>query len=300
MSKFIQTKPQPTVQKTSDVLNTIAQSVPKSNDIVVIKIGGSTLTSEQAMLSLLTEVAILSETGAKVVLVHGGGPAISEAIAATGEKPHFVEGLRVTNDSVLSIAQKVLDELNEKLVAGLNKLGVKATSINSKTQEMFTAKKKTITCSSGAKLDIGWVGEIGSVNKENLLSVLNDSLPVVASLAHDESGQLYNVNADNIAMAVAVGLSADKLVYITDVPGILMEKEHVIPTISLDEISVLIESGIISGGMIPKVRNCASGIKKGIGSVLIASAENEGDLLSAILKPGSSGTMIVAETLIAA
>lgn len=286
---------QSTIQSKVDI-----QQSPVTQEIVVIKIGGSTLTSEQAMVSLVNEVAVISETGAKVVLVHGGGPAISKAIAETGDKPHFIEGLRVTDDSVLAIAQKVLDELNETLVEKLSKLGIKATAINSKTKGMFTAKKKIIACSSGAKLDIGWVGEISGVDSEKLLEILDDSLPVVASLAHDESGQLYNVNADNVAMAAAVGLHASKLVYITDVPGILMDKDHVIPTISLDEISVLIESGIISGGMIPKVRNCASGIKKGIGSILIASAENEGDLLSAILKPGSAGTMIVAEQQIAA
>lgn len=277
-------------------LKSIAQSAQKTKDIVVIKIGGSTLTSEEAMLSLLTEVAVLSETGARVVLVHGGGPAISKAIEKSGEKPHFVEGLRVTDDTVLSIAQTVLDDLNSNLVATLSKLGVKATSINSKSANVLTAKKKTITCSSGARLDIGWVGEISSVNQEVFSSLLENSLPVVASLAHDEDGHLYNVNADNVAMAVAVALSADKLVYITDVAGILMEKDHVIPKVSLDEISVLIESGIIRGGMIPKVRSCASGIKKGVGSILIAGAESEGDLLSAILKPGSSGTMIVAES----
>lgn len=299
MTKVIQKS---TIQKfnSEQLLKSIAQSAQNTNEIVVIKIGGSTLTSEQAMLSLLTEVAVLSETGARVVLVHGGGPAISKAIEESGEKPHFVEGLRVTDDTVLSIAQPVLDDLNAKLVATLNKLGVKATSINSKSANALTAKKKTITCSSGARLDIGWVGEISSVNQEVFNSLLQNSLPVVASLAQDDDGQLYNVNADNVAMAVAVALSADKLVYITDVPGILMEKNHVIPKVSLDEISVLIESGIIRGGMIPKVRSCASGIKKGVGSILIASAEAEGDLLSAILKPGSSGTMIVAESQIAA
>lgn len=299
MTKVIQKS---TIQKNNNEqsLKSIAQSTLKTDEIVVIKIGGSTLTSEQAMLSLLTEVAVLSETGARVILVHGGGPAISKAIEASGEKPHFIEGLRVTDDTVLSIAQTVLDDLNAKLVATLNKLGVKASSINSKSANVLTAKKKTITCSSGARLDIGWVGEVSSVNQEVFASLLENSLPVVASLAQDEAGHLYNVNADNIAMAVAVALSADKLVYITDVPGILMEKDHVIPKVSLDEISVLIESGIIRGGMIPKVRSCASGIKKGVGSILITSAESEGDLLSAILKPGSSGTMIVAESQIAA
>jgi len=290
-----------TVSKTSyySLSNTHITHPNLTKETVVIKIGGSTLTSEKAMVSLLTEVAELSKCGAKVILVHGGGPAISEAIAATGEKPHFIEGLRVTDDTVLSIAQKVLDELNEKLVKVLNDLGVKATSVNSKTKNVFKASKKFVTCSSGNRLDIGWVGEITDVNSQNMMQILNDSIPVVASLASDENGQLYNINADNVAMAVAVGISADKLVYITDVPGIMMDKDFVIPKVSVDEISILIESGIIRGGMIPKVRSCASGIKKGVGAILIAGAEAEGDLLSAILYPGSSGTMIVAESLAA-
>lgn len=264
----------------------------KSNELIVIKIGGSTLKSEKAMISLLTEVAILSESGAKLVLVHGGGPAISQALNAAGDQPHFVEGLRVTDDKVLGIAQIVLDDLNAKLVDNLNKLGVKSTAINSKSEDILTATKKVIHCSSGATLDIGWVGEITGVNADNLNAILDDSLPVVASLATDESGQLFNINADNVAMAIAVALGVDKLVYITDVPGIMMDK-NVIPKVMLDEVSVLIDSGIISGGMIPKVRSCVAGIKKGIGSILIGSADAEGDLLAAILKPGSSGTLIV-------
>ncbi len=266
----------------------------KSNELIVIKIGGSTLKSEKAMISLLTEVAILAEGGAKLVLVHGGGPAISKALNAAGDQPHFVEGLRVTDDKVLGIAQTVLDDLNATLVSNLNKLGVKATSVNSKSKDILTASKKVIHCSSGASLDIGWVGEITGVDEANLKAILNDSLPVVASLATDETGQLFNINADNVAMAIAVALGADKLVYITDVPGIMMDK-NVIPKVMLDEVTVLIESGIISGGMIPKVRSCVAGIKKGIGSILIGSADAEGDLLAAILKPGSSGTLIVNE-----
>lgn len=270
-----------------------------TNELIVIKIGGSMLKSEEAMVSLLTEVAILAETGAKLVLVHGGGPAISEALSAAGDQPHFVEGLRVTDDKVLGIAQTVLDGLNGQLVEHLNNLGINATSVNSKTEDVLTATKKFIHCSSGANLDIGYVGEITSVNAIALKELVEHSLPVVASLAVDASGQLYNINADNVAMAIAVALGADKLVYITDVPGIMMDK-NVIPKVIVDEVSVLIESGIISGGMIPKVRSCVSGIKKGIGSILIGSADNNGDLLAAIMKPGSSGTLIVDETPVAA
>jgi acetylglutamate kinase len=298
-----QTKIKPQSQqiktKTGSKLSKMKFAGKLSNEVIVIKIGGSTLKSEEAMISLLTEVAILSDTGAKVVLVHGGGPAISEALNAAGDQPHFVEGLRVTDDKVLSIAQTVLDGLNAKLVMHLNNLGINATSINSMTKDVLTATKKVIHCSSGASLDIGWVGEITSVNGEHLKSILEDSLPVVASLANDQSGHLFNINADNVAMAIAVALGADKLVYITDVPGILMDK-NVIPKLIVDEVGVLIDSGIISGGMIPKVRSCVSGIKKGIGSILIGNAANNGDLLAAIMKPGSSGTLIVNEKPVAA
>lgn len=296
MMTITKTATQAQKQESTTLFKSTSALPPLEKEKVVIKIGGSTLTSEEAMMALLSEVAALSKTGAEIVLVHGGGPAISEAIAAKGEKPHFIQGLRVTDDAVLAIAQSVLDELNEKLVLLLNNMGVKAASINSKTRAVLTAKKKVVTCSSGARLDIGWVGEIVNVDGAAMGSMLDDAIPVVASLACDESGQLYNINADNVAMAVAVALCADKLVYITDVPGIMMDQDYVIPKVSLDEIAVLIESGIIRGGMIPKVRSCASGIKKGIGSILIASAEKEGDLLTAICFPGSSGTLIVAET----
>jgi acetylglutamate kinase len=288
-----------TISEGTARVSVLPEAQIEKGELIVIKLGGSTLKNETNIRSLLTEVVVLHETGARVVLVHGGGPHISEALAASGEQAHFVEGLRVTDDRVLAVARDVLDDLNETLVMQLQVLGVPAVSFNSKSSSLLLAQKKLIACGSGARLDIGFVGEIKSVDVGALANMLDHSLPVFASMTCDECGQLYNVNADNVAMALAVALGADTLVYLTEVPGILIDKDVVLPRISIDEVGLLIESGIIRDGMIPKVRNCATGIKKGVGSIIIGKADQEGALLSAILNPGSTGTVIVDDALAA-
>ncbi len=265
---------------------------------IVVKIGGSSITTDEALNGFLKDVALLHQSGINVVLVHGGGPAISEALEKSGVEAHFIDGLRVTDSRTLEVVQNVLDEINIKIVSKLLDFGVTAQGYNSQSELHLSASKKLVQCSSGARLDIGFVGEISGVDI-TLLANLTKVVPVFASLAHDSEGQLLNVNADNVAMALAVACKAAKLIYITDVPGILMDSNYVIPTVSVDEIGLLIDSGIIRGGMIPKVRNCASGIRKGIGTVVIGSADSDGHFLDSILKPGRSGTMITKKQLVA-
>ncbi len=260
---------------------------------IVIKIGGSALQCPTAAKMLSQDVAAIVAQGAKVVLVHGGGPAITEQINASGKQCQFVQGLRVTDEEVLAVAGKVLDSINSILTTELKGFGVDALGIDcSSNSELLTARKKWILEPSGAKLDIGWVGEVDEVNADAFLSILAEGgVPVCVSLVKDAQGKLYNVNADNVAMAIAVKLKADKLVYLTDVPGILMDGV-VLSDVTIDELSMLIDCGIIKGGMIPKVRSCALGIRKGIQSVIITSADAQGELFSSVIAPGQRGTVL--------
>lgn len=263
---------------------------------IVIKIGGSALQCQDAAKQLMTDVADIIAQGAKVVLVHGGGPAITKMIEASGNECKFIQGLRVTDENVLAVATEVLDSLNATLTNELASQGVHALGMNCQSNNgILTARKKLISAASGAKIDIGLVGEVSSVDADALKDVMEVGVPIFVSLVKDATGQLYNVNADNVAMAIAVALGADKLVYLTDVPGIKLGKDVVMPELPVDEISLMIDSGIISGGMIPKVRNCAAGIRQGVKSIIITGSDAPGELVSAVVNPGSNGTVIVSK-----
>ncbi len=263
---------------------------------IVVKIGGSALQCPDAAKELMADVAGIIAQGAKVVLVHGGGPAITKMIEASGQECKFIQGLRVTDENVLAVATEVLDSLNATLTNELASNGVPALGMNcSSNSGILAARKKLIAAASGAKIDIGLVGEISSVDTVALKDVMEVGVPIFVSLVKDATGQLYNVNADNVAMAIAVALGADKLVYLTDVPGIKLGKDVVMPELPIDEISLMIDSGIISGGMIPKVRNCAAGIRQGVKSIIITGADAPGELVSAVVTPGSKGTVIVSK-----
>lgn len=270
------------------------------NEIIVIKIGGSTLSTDEALHTVLNDIKDIVASGKKVILVHGGGPAISEEIKKQGNPCHFVDGLRVTDESCLSIAKAVLNDLNHQIVEHLKGQSIDACSVDTDASPIMVARKKLVTCKSGTQLDIGFVGEISTVDGAAVLDLLDHGkVPVFVSMAADVNGQLYNVNADNVAMSIAVAVSATQLIYVTDVPGIMMDQGVVLHEVDLDQIGVLIDSGIIKGGMIPKVRSCAAGIKKGIGSVTIGQVDAPGALLDAVMHPGISGTVIAGTKMIA-
>ncbi len=263
---------------------------------IVIKIGGSALQCQNAAKQLMADVAEIILQGAKVVLVHGGGPAITKMVEASGKECKWIQGLRVTDEDVLAVATEVLDSMNATLTDELASHGVPALGMNcASNQNILTARKKLIAAASGAKIDIGLVGEISSVNGAALDALMETGVPIFVSLVKDKDGQLYNVNADNVAMAIAVALGSDKLVYLTDVPGIKLGKDIIMHELPIDEISLMIDSGTISGGMIPKVRNCAAGIRQGVKSIIITSADVADELVSAVVTPGSKGTVIVSK-----
>ncbi len=244
---------------------------------IVIKFGGSLASNERARNSFLDGLSRLSKK-ANIVLVHGGGPEINYWLNALNVKSRFVNGLRFTDGSTLEIVEMVLSgKVNKRLVSDLKKKGVNCVGISGKDAGM-------VVCRQIKKL--GFVGEPVRVDTK-LLKTLEKGgfLPVVSSLSLDKRGQTLNVNADTLATAIAIGIKADKLILLTDVPGVLDSNKKTIKVIKISGVKELINSGVITGGMIPKIKGCAEAVKKGVKEVLIASgAKGLNNLSGTVIK----------------
>jgi acetylglutamate kinase len=222
----------------------------------VIKFGGSLLSDKAARGRFLRDVARLSRRRA-LVLVHGGGPEISAALEKTGIKPKFVKGRRVTDDAAMAVVEGVLSgQVNKVLVGELNALGVKAAGLSGRDGALLTAKP------------VPGLGRVGAPSKARpgvLRTLLGGGfLPVISSVASDGRHRALNVNADEAAAAVAAALKADRLIYLTDVPGVLDARKKTIPTIRVRGLKELIDAGVITGGMIPKTLSCRKAIEDGV------------------------------------
>ncbi|MCX5782792.1 MAG: acetylglutamate kinase [Elusimicrobia bacterium] len=230
--------------------------------IIVIKFGGSLTKIASAKKKFLNEVALLSKRD-NIVLVHGGGPEINYWLNRLNIKSRFVHGLRFTDAPTLEIVEMVLSgKVNKSLVADLIKKGVNAVGISGKDGRMVLCKRIK---------KLGFVGDPKKVNTALLKTLIKEGfLPVVSSLSLDQKGQTLNVNADSLATALAIGLRAERLVLLTDVPGVLDEKKKTIKTIRLADIKALFDKSVISGGMIPKIKACSQAVRKGVKEVWIA------------------------------
>ena len=260
---------------------------------VVIKIGGSILDNEKAVLPLVKQISELIALGKKPIIVHGGGPFINRMLAEKGVQPVFVDGLRVTDGQTLSLAIEALDYVNSFIAAALVKSKIKAVRLNSRSQ-LLSCKKAAPA--GPDKLDLGHVGEIESVDTA-LIERFAGCVPVICPIGSDVKHRYYNVNGDHAAMAVAAALEAEVLVFLSDVPGVLTDKtnpETRIPSMAAARADELIESGIISGGMIPKINNCLAAIKNGVKQASIADGRSPQGLLDSIFQPVLSGTAITS------
>jgi len=229
---------------------------------VVIKFGGSLASNKTALVKLIAEISKLSKNSA-VVLVHGGGPEINFWSQKIGLKPKFANGLRFTDKATLEIVEMVLSgKINKMLVSLLNATGVKAVGLSAKDANMVVCKKIP---------GLGLSGEPVKTDPLVLNTLLNAGfIPVISSVACGKKHETLNVNADSIAMAVAIVLKANKLIFLTDVPGVFDNNKRTIGLISSGMQNKLIKEGVITGGMIPKIQACASAVKKGIDEVWIA------------------------------
>lgn len=235
--------------------------------ITVIKFGGSISKDEAIRKVFLKNLAALSRKEA-VVLVHGGGPEINKWLAKAGIESKFINGLRYTDGPTLEIVEMVLSgKVNKGLVGELNRSGVMAVGLSGKDGRMALCKRKT---------ELGFVGEPVRIDTKLVLNLLkNGFLPVISSLGFDKQGNTLNVNADSIAMGLAKGMKAEKLILLTDVAGVLDADKKMIPKIKIKEAGKLIKRGVITGGMIPKIKACAEAIRAGVKQIWIAHGSSD-------------------------
>ena len=259
--------------------------------VVIVKYGGSAMTDEHLKMQVMQDVSLLKLVGLKPILVHGGGKEISRWIGKVGMEPRFVNGLRVTDEDTMEIAEMVLNKVNKSLVQIINNLGGKAVGISGKDGKLLKCVKKF---SKGQ--DIGYVGEVVNVDITIIKDLLDDGfIPIICPVGFDDHGQTYNVNADDAACAIAASMHAEKLAYLTDVEGVYRDfedKESLIHTLNLDEAQSMIDSGVLGGGMLPKLQNCIDAMKKGVNQVHILDGRVPHCLLLEIFTNKGIGTMI--------
>ena len=236
--------------------------------IIVVKYGGSAMSNEELQKNVIKDVTLLKLVGFKPIIVHGGGKEISRWVGKVGKEAEFVNGLRVTDEETMEIAEMVLSKVNKSLVAMVQELGVKAVGISGKDGGLLSVDRKY----ADGK-DIGFVGDIKQVNPELLYDLLEkDFIPIVAPIGFDDKFQTYNINADDAACAVAKAMGAEKLAFLTDIEGIykdMDDKSSFISRMKASEADQLIADGVIGGGMLPKLSNCTSAIRGGVNRVHI-------------------------------
>jgi acetylglutamate kinase len=268
---------------------------------ILVKYGGAAMTTPELKEAFIKDVVLMHYVGIRPVVVHGGGPEVSEMMKRLGKEARFVDGLRVTDQETVDIVQMVLKgRVLQDLVATVNAAGGRAVGLSGKDGCLFTIKK--LTAPTGKKpeesVDYGFVGEVDSVDPR-ILEVLESGgfIPVISPLGMDVNGATYNVNADSVAGALAAALKANKLVILTDTPGILRDPkdpDSLIQTLCFGEVAKLLEEGVIAGGMIPKVRACEQALRAGVEKVHIIDGRVPHALLLETFTDQGVGTEIVA------
>ncbi|MBR6328400.1 MAG: acetylglutamate kinase [Lachnospiraceae bacterium] len=259
--------------------------------IIVVKYGGSAMKSEELKSNVIKDVTLLKLVGFKPIIVHGGGKEISRWVEKVGMEPRFVNGLRVTDEDTMELAEMALCKVNKQLVSLVQELGVRAVGITGKDGGLITCKKRY---SDGQ--DIGYVGEITNVDPKVLFDLLEkDFLPIVAPIGVDEAYHSYNINADDAACAVAKAVGAEKLAFLTDIEGLyrdINDKSSFISTLTAAEAEKLVSDGFIGGGMLPKLEGCIDAVKNGVNNVHILDGRIMHCLLLEIFTRKGIGTSI--------
>lgn len=261
---------------------------------IVVKYGGSAMIDENLKKEVIRDVALLKVVGFKPVIVHGGGKEISKWVKAAGMEPKFVNGLRVTDEATMEIAEMVLNKVNKSLVQAMESLGVKAIGISGKDGSMLRVDKKL----SNGK-DIGFVGEIREVDTDVLYTLLEDDfVPVVCPIGLDDEYLSYNINADDAACSIARALQAEKLVFLSDIEGVYkdpLDPTTLISSLTAAEAKELLKSGMIGGGMLPKLQNCIDAIEHGVSKVHILDGRIAHCLLLEFFTKRGIGTQILGD-----
>lgn len=262
-----------------------------SNKIVVVKYGGNAMTNKELKDAVMTDIVLLSLVGIKVVLVHGGGPEISDMLKKLSIESRFINGLRYTDEATVDVVKMVLaGKVNKELVQLLAQHKGSAVGLCGIDGEMLVAEKKLTDDGQ----DLGWVGEITKVNTKPILDALeNGNIPVIATVATDKDGNTYNINADTAAARIAAELGAENLILMTDIAGLLRDKDDpstLIPAVNVSEVPYLKMQGIISGGMIPKIDCCVEAVRRGVPRAVIIDGRVPHSILIEILSNEGIGT----------
>ena len=279
-----------TSQERAEVLTAALPYIRKYNGkVVVIKYGGNAMINEQLKQQVMEDIVLLWLIGVKVVLVHGGGPEINELMDRLGKKPEFVDGLRVTDQETMDIVQMVLaGKVNKTLVNLLEMKGGRAVGLSGMDGRLLQCTVRDPR--------LGFVGEIQKVHIQPVTDLLNNGyIPVVSTVGCDKSGNAYNINGDTAAAFIAGALNAERLIMMTDIAGVLRDRNDpstLIPEITLAELPGLYASGVITGGMIPKVECCARAIQEGVRNVIIMDGRVPHAILTELLTDEGAGTMV--------
>lgn len=262
-----------------------------SGKVVVVKYGGHAMVNETLKQSVMSDIILLKLVGVKVVLVHGGGTEISDMLKKLGIESHFVGGLRYTDEDTINVVQMVLaGKVNKDLVTLIGKMGGEAMGLCGVDGKMIRCKKLT------ASEDLGFVGDIVSIDPAPINSALdNGYIPVIATVGVDDDGTVYNINADIAAAEIAAALQAENIITLTDILGVMRDvndKTSLIPEIRLNEIDGLIEEGIVSGGMIPKIRSLENAIRRGVKKTVMIDGRTPHSILIEMFSDEGAGTML--------
>lgn len=283
------------VLKKAEVLIEALPYIQKFNrKIIVVKYGGSAMSNDELKRNVIQDVILLKLVGFKPIIVHGGGKEISRWVNKIGKESEFINGLRVTDEETMEVAEMVLSKVNKSLVTMVEEIGIKSVGISGKDGGVLTVDKKY---ADGQ--DIGFVGEIKKVNPELIFDLLEkDFLPIIAPIGLDENFHTYNINADDAACAIAKAVSADKLVFLTDIEGLykdMNDSSSFISRLTASQAENLISEGFIGGGMLPKLNNCTSAIQNGVNRVHILDGRIAHCLLLEIFTKEGVGTAIVKD-----
>jgi len=286
---------QPLLEKAQVLIEALPYIQRFNRSIIVIKYGGSAMMNDELKKDVIEDAVLLKLVGFKPIIVHGGGKEISRWVGKVGMEPHFIDGLRVTDEATMEIVEMVLNKVNKSLVQMVQELGVKAVGISGKDGGLLTVRKKH--SDSG---DIGFVGDITKVDPKILYDLLDDDfLPIVCPIGMDSDFNSYNINADDAACEIAKAVSASKLAFLTDIEGVYKDYSDpstLISEMTIDEAKGLIENKNVDGGMIPKLNSCIDAIENGVLRVHIMDGRIPHCLLLEIFTNKGIGTAFLSST----
>lgn len=283
------------LQKAEVLIEALPYIQKYNRKVIVVKYGGSAMSDEDLKRNVIKDVTLLKLVGFRPIVVHGGGKDISNWVKKVGKEAQFINGLRVTDDETMEIAEMVLSKVNKSLVTMVEELGVRGIGISGKDGGLLKVEKKY---SDGQ--DIGYVGEITQVNTKILEDLLEkDFLPIVAPIGLDDNFVTYNINADDAACAIAKAMGADKLAFLTDIEGVYQDPSNpdtFISRLTVSEANEMVEKGYIGGGMLPKLKNCTDAIEAGVNRVHILDGRKMHSLLLEVFTNKGIGTMFFPDS----